>query len=770
VTTETVRAPLVGRAAEVEAVQQFLDRAAHGTEALFLEGEPGIGKTRVWTEGVRLAQDAGLLVLRTRPAGADAEFAYSGLGDLLGNSVGDLLAELPRPQRRALAAALLLEDEPGAAVDSHAVGAAALAVIRSLARERPVLIAIDDAQWLDTATRDALAFALRRLDDVPVGTLATVRLAPDADARAVVAAVPEQRAIRVRLGPLTVASLYQIVRERIGLSLSRATLLRLHHESGGNPFYALEIARMLADTGTDLPPCKPLPVSADLRELVRARLAQLSSGAAELVLAAAALARPTRSILERVFDDVDDPLGEAAAASVVEIDADAVRFSHPLLASIHYDTCPRHARRAMHGRLAAAVDDLEERARHLALAADAPDEDVARTLDEAAARARRRGALASAAELAELAARLTLPELPEICARLITAAELRNSSGELARARKLLSSALDHAPAGPIRAEILLLAGTVAVQSDDPHVAASLYDQALESAGDIASLRSRILAYRAGVLGADTPAALERFAADAVTWAERSGDARALVEALSVLGHVRYVRSGRIDTELMERAIALEESLGAVSYESGPTEDYGQQLLDTWELEPAREIFDRLAAAARARDDVALTYSLERLAHIEQLAGNWNEGAALAREAAEVAAQGGRTLGEIWALFRLGEIEGRRGNVDVARDACERSLRLAEQTGGWIRGARLALGALESALENYPAAWSYLNPADPRTGTLTPDRPIVPVPEAVEVLAALGRTEEARAAYEQALELTRAEPERRFLERRLADL
>jgi DNA-binding CsgD family transcriptional regulator len=133
---------------------------------------------------------------------------------------------------------------------------------------------------------------------------------------------------------------------------------------------------------------------------------------------------------------------------------------------------------------------------------------------------------------------------------------------------------------------------------------------------------------------------------------------------------------------------------------------------------------------------------------VEQLAGNWDRGAALAREAADLAAQGGRTLAEIWALFRLGEIEGRRGNVEEARAACEQSLRLAERTGGWTRGARLALGVLESSLEDYRAAWSYLDPADPRTGSLTPNRPLVHVPEAVEVLAALGRTEDARALLE----------------------
>jgi DNA-binding CsgD family transcriptional regulator len=760
VTTETVRAPLVGRAAEVEAVELFLDRIAQGAEALFLEGEPGIGKTRVWTEGVRLAQTGDVRVLRTRPAGAEAEFAYAGLGDLLRDAVGDLLPELPSPQRRALAAALLLEADGAPSVDGHAVGAATLGGLRLLARERPVVVAVDDAHWLDAATRDALAFAVRRLDDEPVGILATVRVAPEVDAGALASALPEPRVTRLRLGPLTVASLFEIVRDRFGFTLSRATLLRLHQESGGNPFYALEVARMLARSSVEPRPGDPLPVPSDLRELVRARLTQLSPRSAEVVLAAAALARPTVSILERVFDDADDALAEAMAASVVEIEADAVRFAHPLLGSIHYEEARRSTRRELHGLLADVVEDAEERARHLALASAGPDPTVARALAEAAKRAAARGALASAAELAELAANLTPAGLPGICDRLLVAAELRNSCGDPVGACALLDNALAHASTEATRAEVLIRAGVVADQMQDSRGAVALYDAALDAAGDNAALRSRVLAYRAGVLGVDSAEANERFADEAVMWAERSGDRRALMESRSILGHMRYVRSGDVDHELMERAISLEESLGPVSYESGPTEEYAQQLLDIWEIGPAREILERLAATARARDDVALTYPLEHLALVEQLAGNWDEGAALAAEAAELAAQSGRTRAEIWALFRLGEIEGRRGNVDEARAACERSLRLAERTGGWTRGARLALGVLESSLENYPAAWSYLDPSDPRTGSLGPDRPIVHVPEAVEVLAALGRTDEARAMLEpfshRAAELDRA--------------
>jgi hypothetical protein len=320
-----------------------------------------------------------------------------------------------------------------------------------LARERTVVLAIDDAQWLDAATREVLAFALRRLDVDPVGILATVRVAPEAGAPGLVAAIPEDRAVRLRVGALTVASLFEIVRDRFGLTLPRAVLIRIHQESRGNPFYALVVARMLSRSTADLRPGDPLPVPPDLRELVRTRLAQLSPPAAEVVLAAAALARPTVPLLEHVFGDVDDAFAEATAAGVVETEDATVRLSHPLLASVHCELSPRSTRREIHRRLAVVSADPEERARHLALASPGPDTDVARTLDEAAAQPRRLGALASAAQLAELAAKLTPADAPEISSRPMKAAELHNSCGEVGRARRLLDAALDHAPAESVR-------------------------------------------------------------------------------------------------------------------------------------------------------------------------------------------------------------------------------------------------------------------------------------------------------------------------------
>jgi len=490
VKSENVRVPLVGRAVELEAVELFGDRVARGAHALFLEGEPGIGKTHVWSEGVRLLRGRDSLVLRTRPAGADSEFAFAALGDLLRDVIDGVVAELPGPQRRAVSAALLLEDDTGAIVDRHAVGAAVLGTLRLLARERSVVLAVDDAQWLDSASRDVLTFALRRLEDEAVGVFATVRVSPEASAEGVIEAMPEHRVDRVRLGPLTVASLYEIVRLRLGLSLSRGTLLRLHECSAGSPFYALEIARMLCQSAEEPEPGDPLPVPADLRDLLRARIAQLPQRSAEVLLGAAALARPTVAVLERAFPDADDAMAGAVAAGVVETEGDRVRFTHPLFGSVHYESAPRRAREMIHAQLAAVVDGREERARHRALASDEPKEAVAAELEGAAREAYRRGALAAAAELAELSLARTERESGRSVQRALLAAELDFALGQPSHARALLEETLERTTDANQRAELLLAAASIASEHEGVAQTLALVDEGVGPKNSVSAVRT----------------------------------------------------------------------------------------------------------------------------------------------------------------------------------------------------------------------------------------------------------------------------------------
>ena len=731
--------PLIGREDDLVAVEGFLERLEEGPGALFVEGEAGIGKTQLWRAGVEHARERGYRVLTARPGGSDVRLAYAGLSDLLGNDATEALPELPPPQRRALEIALLLAETSGAPPDDRSVAAAFLGSLRVLAVPGTVLVAVDDLQWLDASSRAALAFALRRIEDDRIGLLGTVRTELDAPADDLTRALPDELTERRDLKPMSVGALYDLVRTRFEMSLTRPILMRLHELSRGNPFFALELARGLVDDG----PRSELVVPRELSQLLRARLAAVSVPTQDVLLLAAALARPEREALEQVAEGVDDALTEAVAAEIVEEAPDAIRFTHPLLASVHYASATASARRAAHKKLAEAELDSEERARHLALAAEEPSEDVAHSLDEAVELARQRGALASAAELAELALSLTPAAGTVMHVRSLAAADLRFASGDIEGADRLLAEALEHGAGGPEQAEIMLRQAKLEFERDHDRSYA-LFRRTVELTEDDGRARVEALCWLATAFPQNADEA--RLHADlAVGCAERLADPLLLAEALAGRAQASYFATGVIESELLERSVSLAESAGDPDVAHEAAAGYASLLLDSWELDRAREILEDLIRHDRARHDSMVTNRLEQLAFVELCAGNLDLAAELAREALDVAAQAGRVHSEMYALFRLGWIEALRGDVDEARALSARSLRLAEHSSGFVRGARLTLGYLESALGNYEAAWSLLDPANPLTGSMPPGRPVIHVTEAAEVLAALGRTEEARA-------------------------
>ncbi len=582
----------VGRGVELEAIRALVAALEGGPRALFLRGPPGIGKTQLWFEGVGLARTQALRVLTTRPAGADVRVAFTGLRDLVGATAPDVLPELPAPQRRALAIALALEEPEVAGPDSGVLSASFVAVLRLLARSQPLLLAVDDAQWLDVSSRAVLAFALRRFEHDHVGLLATVRVDGDVEVDDLVNALPDALTERCELEPLTVGALYQLVHQRLGLSLARPTLVRLHELSGGNPFFALELARSLTE-GDEL------RVPRELSELLSARLSALEESTRAVLLAAAALAQPTQRTLEQVFGNVDTPLEEATEAGIVDAGSEPIRFTHPLLASVLYESATTSARRVVHRGLAEADLDPEERARHLALAAPGPSEKVAQALDRAVGIASGRGATASAAELAELALKLTPARGTGVHRRSLRAAELRFSSGDMARAQTLLEDALASGPDDHQRAEVFLKLAELAYQKDQ---AASLayFRLALEHAGDDDRLRVDALWWLAGgaFMTRISPDEGVAYAEEALRIAEQAGDPLMLVRALTAAGHVRYLLTGEILTASYERAAAVAEAAGDDNAASEAALEYAHVLADTRE-------FDGLARSSSIRSPVA---------------------------------------------------------------------------------------------------------------------------------------------------------------------
>ena len=274
------------------------------------------------------------------------------------------------------------------------------------------MVAIDDIQWLDGPSASTVEFAIRRLHNEPVVFLLALRSGEGAAPLGLDRALPEGGLRRLPIGPLSLGALHRLLGERLDLVTSRPKLRRIRELSGGNPLFALELGRAVQRGAIRLEPGEALPGT--LAAAVRDRLMLLPQETRTALLAASALSQPTLALVRAaVGGDPEPRLAPALEAHVIELEGDRIRFSHPLLASGVYSEADSAERRALHRRLAELLPDLEERARHLALGTEGPDEEVAAELEHAAERAHGRGAFASAAELAELARRLTPAEMEE---------------------------------------------------------------------------------------------------------------------------------------------------------------------------------------------------------------------------------------------------------------------------------------------------------------------------------------------------------------------
>ena len=476
----------------------------------------------------------------------------------------DVADSLSPPRRRALEVALLLAEPGEAAPDAHAIGLAVLDVLRALAERGPVLVALDDLQWLDPASAGVVQIALRRLRDEHVRLLATVRVGPDlASPVELERTFPASRYVPLSLGPLSLGAVHTLLEARLGLELTRPELVRVQEATAGNPFFALELGRELVRTDTRPTPGQALRIPESLQELLGGRLARLPADTVDVLVQVAALARPTVQLVSATYGDearVVEALEAAVREGVVELDDSRIRFAHPLLTSICYEQAPVWKRRAVHRALAGAVPDIEEQARHLALAAEGPDAVVASYLESAAAQAAARGAPSAAAELYELAAELTPHDPALVRHRRFYAARYRRLTGDETGAAKTLEQLLAEVPNGVERSDLLFeLALTL---STTPETLVDLLDEALEEASNDDVRVVRILGYRSWirVFQANIRAAL-RDARAALEKAELVGDDALIAAAIGQVATAEG-RAGQLTPGLLERGVEIEERLG----------------------------------------------------------------------------------------------------------------------------------------------------------------------------------------------------------------
>lgn len=677
-------AEVVGRDAELRSIYGFLDGAGCGRSALVLEGEPGIGKSTLWLAAVEHWRSLGCLVLSARPAQAELVLPNVGLADLFEDVLDDVLARLSAPRRRALEGALLLDDAPDP-VDARALGVAVRDVLQVLAEQRPLLVAIDDLQWLDTASAAAVAFALRRLEQSPVLLLLARRRAKGAQRPDLERSLPEWDIHRVSLGPLSVGALHALLRDRVGRVFARQTLLRIHEHSGGNPFYALEIAGAL---GAQIDPTEPLPVPDSLAELVRGRVSGLPASTRAALALAATVGTATESLLKRA-GVADEALSPAVDAGVIELKRGGIRFTHPLLASAVYDA-------RLHGRLAEIVEDPLARSRHLALSRNSPDYDVARALDEAAQLATRRGAAALAAELHEHALRLTpAAEAEDRHRRALATARAHQTAGEWTRAQAIARELLVETEPGPKRAEVLVLLAEFQMDG----LAVPLLEEALAEAGARPDLhlgmRIRLAQSRRFTIGFAAAFAGIR---EGIAGAEALDDDALRVSAFSACAFL-----GRAVNPLEALAYAARArevaARGGCETESLKlsTSVLGQVLVDCGEYEAARESLERDYEDWRVRDEGFAADLLWTLAWLELWTGNFARADERAARSHEISIQYG--MESHAALLPGAWTAAYRGRLDLARQFAERGLALCKEQIG-------VAGPLFPGVLGLVAAWT----------------------------------------------------------------
>ena len=740
---------LFGRDAELAVVGEFVAASDRWPAAVVVRGEPGIGKTSVWREGVRLARECGYRTLVAAPSESEARVSFAALDDLLSGVLERVLGGLPGPQRRALEVALRVADlDPGAGAsfDQGAVSFAFVSALRGLAAAGPVLVAVDDVQWLDVASASVLSYAVRRLRGDRIGLFVSQRV--EREERVSLGldrALEPDRLTVLELGPLTLGALQRLLRRSLASALPRPALSRVYELSGGNPFFALELGRARERGSVALELGGGLPVT--LEALVRERIAAVPVEARGPLCAAAALSVPTLTLVGAVSDG---ELGPAVAARVVELDGDLVRFTHPLLRSAAYALLPAGERRELHRRLAEVVEDVEEQARQLALASDRPDPEVAVRLDRAAAHAYARGATVAAAELAAKALAVT----PATGAsareqRTLQAAQYHFEAGESRPARELLEGLVASIPAGHLRARALARLARMSNYIAGPALAAQRFRQALDEAEGDSALRAEVeegLAWSLVLLREDLGAA-EAHARSAVALAQRLGDDSLACQALTARAVAGFYLGRGGPVALMAGALELEPATAGLSVSRQPRWAIGALFMLADELDAARHNLEVALRRAEERgEDAFLPLLLSRLSYCEWLAGGWERARALALEGYHAAVRTEQPSQRAIVLAARAVIEAHLGEVDAARAAASDCAALADQASAiGAAAAHGALGVLELSLEDAEQASRHLEPMF--TGTLPggigePDE-LRFGPYAVEALISLGRVDEA---------------------------
>ena len=681
--TTIAPAELIGREPVLERARAWVGLLASGSSGLRITGEPGIGKTSVWSAATELAAASGVRVLAARPVQAELPLGHAGLGDILGPVAAEVLPHLPEPQSRALATALSLdvEPEPG---DPLLVGRATVSALRLLAGRSRIVIAVDDVQWLDLASVRALAFAVRRVHDLPVGFVVTLRSGhPDplgmADAFG-------DHLVEIALAGLSLGALSHMLRSRSDPDIARHSLVRIHTLSAGNPFFAIQLAR--AGDGA-------LPQT--LTELVRRQLAAVTAVGQHVIEQVAVLGPlPISTFVDSAGLDA------GVGAGVLAEERGEIRFSHPLLAAGAYERIAPGRRRALHREAARTADSIEVRARHLALAATGPNAITAAILEGAARAARDRGAPETAIELVGQAIRLTPPtDAEDRSRRTMEQADYLVLAADEPSAKVLVDQLL----AGPTRGTTRIRALSMrALLETDPAAAVVRLEAAVAEPSDDHALVARALtqlAWQRGAwLGDLEPALVEAHAA--LVAAEAIADPSTLVAALTTAGLLSSLAGRRGPADYFRRALEITEAAPRAAGDHSPRVAFAHERWWRGQFGEAAQLLDRERGIAEQQGDEGFLIRLNVFgAVVATNRGRWDDAARLLEEALRDAEGYWRLL----ALLHRGILRGRRGDRRALEDAMEVGTSpIARSDPVFAAGAAFASGLIDLAAGDAVAA------------------------------------------------------------------
>lgn len=685
---------LLGRDDECTLVAELLAGARRQRSAvLVLSGEPGIGKSALCAWAAAQAGD--MRVLRINGVESEVDVPFAGLSELCAGEA-QRIRQLPEPQARALEGALARRDAPPG--DRFAIGAAILSLLAAVAEQESVLVIVDDAQWVDAASADALLFAARRLRSEGVALLVATRPGTRFDSER--SGLP-----RIALRGLDASAARALVAAAHG-DLPARVVQRLAERTGGNPLALLEVPLVLstAQLAGSQPIDEPLPLGPTLGRALLHRLSGLPPDARRAVLVAAASGAER---LQTVVDALDalnvdrSVLDAAEQAGVLAIAGERFEFRHPLLRSAVYHGAAGPARREAHAALARVTSD-EARAWHLAHATVGEDEAVAATLERAGLDARRRGGPAAAAAALERAARLSRPGEARV-RRLTEAARDAHIAGRPAGALRLLDDALAGSHDAVQRADIQHVRGRILTLQGQTDVAYRLLVDEAQPIRQLDPDRAATMladACVARLLSADVRRAVAA-ARDACAVAARAGPA---VEAFAgVMLASALVLSG----DRAEAAALLDGFLPLLRHadpltEAGELVTLAAQCYFWLERhDVACELLDRLTTSARRGSaPAALLWPLCCRAELDLRTGRWAIAAAHFEEAISLGEEMAQSVFAAYAPECLARLAAAAGDEPRCRAHAAEAIRLIDQHRNELGRLYVhsALGLLELGL------------------------------------------------------------------------